>query len=119
MTYHHSRARVGSDDFVLRSAGNCSLAGIVPEAHGIDTVLVSNPGAGFNQRSRVAAAGMYIAATVAWKAGAPVTRQGEAVAPRLPYYQNGATHTFRIIKSLRLLSVADGPSLRGPLGLCC
>ena len=38
--YHHSRARVGSDDFVLPSAGNCSLAGIVPEAHGIDTVAV-------------------------------------------------------------------------------
>ncbi len=54
-TYHHSRARVRSDNFVLRGAGNCSLAGIVPEAHGINTVLTSNPGAEFNQRLQVRA----------------------------------------------------------------
>jgi hypothetical protein len=33
---------------VLPGAGNSSLAGIVPEAHDIDTVLASNTGADLN-----------------------------------------------------------------------
>ena len=108
MTYHHSRARVGSDDFVLPSAGNCSLAGTVPEAHGIDTVLVSNPGVEFNQLSQVVAAGMYIAASLEGRR----TGKGEAVALRPPYYQNGATHRSSCLWQ-------TGPLLGDPLGLCC